>query len=381
VLTGLFAEPRRATAFDSADRPAFLDLVWSPDGETLAFVQVVGSEKPALVMVNRENTVKATLAADLNWAGMPLDFSPEGDRVIYAVNNPEGADGGGADPVRQRIDVYRIEPADDAQPELLGSFTIAGGWGGGSTFPTEARYYEETGFLGNRPVLSLTPFGLAHSINCLGEGVAVLNPETGEDAVLDEAIRRAQVSPDRRRVLGIRDGELVVLDLETVERTAIPSSDEPDQVAWGAAGSGFVFYSTRVEQPEPLDLAADEAEALAATGLLPADAPLPRYGVSIHRVDLDTGDDLEVYAHDAWAVGRMIAAPDGRALLFSQIPNLDVWATALADGTLAPADAAASFAWLPVRFYRLDLEQISIDQLSPDLRPAALNHAAYAPPE
>ena len=276
-------------------------------------------------MVNREHGQGD--AADLNWAGMP-PTSARRVTAIYAVNNPRARTAAGIPSASASTSTALSQPT--MLSRVVGKLHHRGRlWRRYHLRPSLLLRGDR--LLGNRLVLSLTPFGLAHSINCLGEGVAVLNPETGEDAVLDEAIRRAQVSPDRRRVLGIRDGELVVLDLETGERTAIPTSDEPDQVAWGAAGSGFVFYSTRVEQPEPLDLAADEAEALAATGLLPADAPLPRYGVSIHRVDLDTGDDLEVYAHDAWAVGRMIAAPDGRALLFSQIPNLDVsrrWPTA-----------------------------------------------------
>ncbi len=351
------------------------DLVWSPDGEVLVFADY-GWPTQLLASVPA-GSPPFVLVENLRASGMPVSFLADG-RVVYAEQTEEVRDTGELyGPV---FKLNAIEPRPDAEPEQIGTFIFAPGCGGGSMYPADWRYWDEAGFQGNDTVLAVTEYGIVHNGDCLGRGIALAGVNTGEDVILDSAIHRAAVAPDGSRVLGIRGDALGIIDLATGALTTLATIAVPDQVAWGAPGSGVIFYSVR--WPSEADLvSAEERDAVAAAlGMTPDSVTLPVWSASIHRYDLETGADEEIFIGGYFAIGRMIATPDGAGLIFSVIPNMWEWAAAIYTGELDPTGEAgiqAGRALLQTMLFYLDLESGVYGVIGTDQNQPALNTARW----
>jgi hypothetical protein len=85
---------------------------------------------------------------------------------------------------------------------------------------------------------------------------------------------------------------------------------------------------------------------------------IPGNEIAIHHINPANGDNQVIYQGDAYAVGRMTAAADGKILLFSQIANQEAWIKAIADRTLDVVNdynGDGQRALVPVSLYRLTL--------------------------
>ncbi len=362
-------EPQPVTG---AEDYSFFDLTWSPDGSALAYV-VGGATMPRLWVVDRANTTQTRLATDLNTVGLPLNWTADG-QVLYAVADPDAppqaAEDGG---LLQTVNVYRIPPELDAQPTRITSIGLGTMCGGGVLFPTEARYYEEAGFIGNRLILALTPYGLVHSTDCGGQGVALTDPATGETTVLDPTLSRAKLSPDGARLAGISEGRLVVFDLPSMTQRLIDTTSTPDQVAWGAADSNVIFYTTQEATGEQVPLTEDEMKAFMANSFFTENPPdMPLYRATIHRLSLNDASDETILTQDAFAIGRMAVSPEG-ALVFSVIPNLTDWARGVASGAISAEDPSLLFDAFQTELWQLDLGSGQAERLAQGLSQFALN--------
>jgi hypothetical protein len=262
-----------------------------------------------------------------------------------------------------------------------GTFKFGVGCGGGSPFSRDWRYTAETEGLGGfHLVLNVTPFGLVHSMDCGGSQTGLLNLQTGEDVLLGQ-LNRAAVSADRTKVAGITDltgdrtdEQLVVVDLQTRVSTPLATSDTPDQVAWAATGSGELFYSTRHMTDRTLPFDAGGMQRILS--VLGESTPINLWEVSLHRFDLENTTDTELYRTVAYAVGRMIPTPDGKDLIFSQIPNGEDWFRAIAEGTLdmsTPDWEIQSLNLVQVQLFRLPVAGGEAQLIGTDLNQAALN--------
>jgi hypothetical protein len=271
-----------------------------------------------------------------------------------------------------QMEVYSVEIIPGAIPQLIHIFQVETGCGGGVQFPTEARYYEEAGFMGNAMLFAVTPYGLIHSTSCIGIGLALLNLETGEDVVIADGLMRAKLSPDQTRVLGINEGQLMLLDLASLNSVTLTPSDFPDQVAWGAANQ--IFYSTVTDTGTQLALDENAAALLVQVMGYSDIPPVPIWRSTIHRVDTSTGEDVQIYSTEAaWGIGRLFAAPDGGTLFFSLIPNLDRWVQNLSAGGVDLTNFGAVFDALDVEFYQLNLADGSIQLIGEDMSRVTLN--------
>lgn len=357
------------------------DLVWSPDGHTLAFRAYYLGRDDVLLITDDVGSPPFPLVTDLQDSGLPFSFTPEG-KLLYAFQTQEvrQTDDGLYGPV---FELNAIDPVPGAVPEVIGTFIFAPGCGGGSHLPADWRYWDETGFQGNDTTLALTPYGIVHSGDCTGRGIALADLVSGEDVMLDPSIQRTKVSPDGAQVIGIRDGELVRVDLATGAVDVLPHDPAaiPDQVAWGAPDTDTIFYSVR--EPGPEKLVWDEADAQALGEAAGIDAEwmyLDFWMSEIHRVDLATQTDTLLHRMAGYAVGRIIATPDGAGLLFSVVPNMAEWVMAVLDGSLEAgtrANEPEALAYVWTQLYYLDLATGALSWLGEDVNMTALNTAVY----
>jgi len=340
---------------------------WSPDGAKLAYIISDDGWAQHLVVSDTAGGVFTLEAGPLE-AGFPPAWTPDGD-IIYIGQGEFPTDAN--DPYL--ASVKRIKPQADAQPVTIGKFAFAVGCGGGSPLPTDWQYWSEAGFGGANLTLAWTDYGLLHSTQCSGLGLALLDLNTGDDISLQgelpqsvndhgqSGIGRAALSPDGQQVAAVHwmyteTGpvyELVTVDLAARTVTTIPTAVEPDQVAWGPEGT--IFFSARAYVRDVLaDYSRDELAALKP--VIDPTIGLSGYEVSIHQVEPAAGSSQIVYSGDAYAIGRMALAADGQTLLFSQIPNLDGWVQAIVDGRLDPLAADADHrAYVPIALLILRL--------------------------
>ncbi len=359
----------------------FRDLAWSPDGTTLAFRARHLNHNDVLLITNEVGAPPFPLVPDLDDSHLPFSFTPEG-KLLYAYQTEEvrQTDDGLYGPV---FELNAIDPVPGAEPEIIGTFIYAPGCGGGSHLPADWRYWDEAGFEGNDTTLALTPYGIVHSGNCMGRGIALADPTTGDDVMLDAHIGRTKVSPDGSQIIGIRGGDLVLIDLATREVSVLPHDPNayPDQVAWGAPGTHTIFYSVR--EPGEEKLVWDDADAQTlgeAIGISADWMYLDFWLSSIHQIDLATQTDTLLHRTSGFAVGRMIATPDGAGLLFSVVPNMSDWVMAVLNGSLESGSWAYEpeiLAYVLTELHYLDLATGAVTLLGEDVNMTTLNEALY----
>ncbi len=308
-----------------------------------------------------------------------MQFAPDSSQLLFVKDDPNSSPG-----PDYKMDFFTYDLVPGATPVQAGAFNFGVGCGGGSPYPRDWRYTAETEGLGGfHLVLEATPFGLVHSMDCGGSQTGLLNLQTGEDTVLGQ-LNRAAVSADRTKVAGITDltgdrtnERLVVVDLQTLASTQLATADDaPDQVAWGATGSNELFYSARHMTDRTMQFDAEELQRIMS--VLGENTPINLWQISIHRFDLANNADTELYRTDAYAVGRMIPTPDGKDLIFSQIPNDEDWFRAIAEGKLDMSDPVRydqSVNLVPVQLFRLPVSGGEAGLIGADLNHAALNTA------
>ena len=374
-LYGFSNQPQQITDGTAKDLSS---LVWSSDGTYLAFIARDENYNPNLMLYDRANGSLIQVASDIA-DGFPVQFTTDSSQLVFVKDDPNSTPG-----PDYRMDFFTYDLVPGATPVQAGSFKFGVGCGGGSPFPQDWRFTAETGGLGGfHLVLDVTPFGLVHSMDCGGSQTGLLNLQTGEDTAVGQ-LNRAAVSADRTKVAGITDltgdrtqERLVVVDLQTLGSSQLATAETPDQVAWGSTGSNELFYSARRTTDQPM--AFDAAGLQRIMAVLGENTPVNLWEVSIHRFDLTTNTDTELYRTEAYAVGRMIPTPNGQNLIFSQVPNAEDWFRAIAEGRLdmsAPDWDRQSLNLVQVQLFSLPVSGGEARLIGTDLNQVALNTAA-----
>jgi hypothetical protein len=366
------------TVFGLGDAPLVIDtianrgisnLTWSPDGNLLAYT-LNDEQFQAHVYVADVTTGAAPIMLNTGplVSEFPITFSAD-SQLIYIAQS-EAVD----DPTTPyQADVKRIAPLADAQPETLATFGYQVGCGSSEFAPPSWKYWEEAGYAGSALVVKMTDFGLLHSANCYGFGLAMLNLQTSENTLIDSQfmftdgkltegpLGRVALSPDGKTAAAVRSFftgtevglprtySLALIDLATLTITDVPTVSQPDQLTWSKDGS-TLFYSV---QENPVNIAANlTPEQLATVAPIVGyenDGQTVRvltYTASIHQLNPATGENTLVYSADAYAIGRMAAAPDGQHLIASHVASPESWMAAL---------GSQQSALVPVTLYKIPL--------------------------
>lgn len=345
-----------------AEGRLFDNLVWSPDGQHLVF-----TASSRLMLTDRGGAAPSSLAEDVYT--LPATFASDSSRVIYAGSPGAQVESNTGLPT-YALDVYSQPVSPGAAREVIGQIHFGTGCGGGSPFPMDTVYNIEAGFGGSDMTFVNTDSGLLHSHNCAGRGLSLLNLDTGESTDLGGGLQGASVSPDRTQVAALEGGTIVAIDLASRARRTHSAQSTPDQIGWGA-DNNTLYYSVRALLGQSLPISEQEAQAVASfTGR--AD-PIPQYTVSIRRVDLNSGQETEIYSGPGWAVGQMFAS--NGSLYFSLVPNGEVWVETVASGTLdlsTPDGAIKELATVAVTMLRVPVNGGAALEIAQDIGQAAL---------
>jgi len=354
----------------SPENVGLTSIVWSPDGSQIAYLLTQPDYSYKLMTVSAAagaTPVAQNTATPVS--GFPITYTPEGQIVFITEGQTP------SDSFVMMVQANLLNPQTGEQ-QMVGTFGFGVGCGGGSMSPADWQLWTETGFGGSPLVLSWTRYGLLHSTTCGGSGLALLNISTGTDIPLGNDpitansdpslgyLMRAVVSPDGERAATIRHQyqeprpiqTLVLIDLASGAQTDVVTTAYPEQLAWGADGT--LFYSI-MEAAGELDsaLTPDQAQKFEQIQGFPA-SQLLVYSVGIRQVNPATGEDRLLYSTAASAIGRMALAADGQTLVFSQIPNLNLWGAGIADGTLDIANdfsGSTQRATVPITLYTTPL--------------------------
>jgi hypothetical protein len=369
----------------------FNSLAWSPDGQTLAYILQDDNFEPRLMIAPAGGGDGVLLSgAGRIETGFPVSWTPDG-QILYAESTFD-PDNPPTSP-EYFVKINTISPTvAGAAPTTLGTIPFGVGCGGGSPLPADWQYWNEVGgFGGGYLTLQYTDYGILHSINCGGAGVALLiNGQSryltnvlAENGIVqpEPYVGRLALSPDGRYVAAVQTNytesnaveQLVIIDLELATVTPQTTAAPPEQLAWGLDTA--LYYSTRTPN-EGVDLiAALSPEARAQVEQVTGGGTgftVGTWTVAIHRYDPATGADEQIYSADAYQIGRIRTTnTDPGALYFSEIPNLNAWVDALASGTFDPASdptGELQRAFVPVMLFRLDLATGETDLKGEDLR-------------
>ena len=349
----------------------FLNLAWNPGATKLAYISYDEQFETHISVTDATGSDPIVLNTGKLEAGFPVSWTPDGQVLFVASGDPSDMS------KPYQVNLERIAAEAGAAPEMIGTFVMGVGCGGGSIFPGDWLYSEEAGFGGDSLILQYTDYGVLHSTVCSGGGMALFAPQGGQDTPLagdnvlqttpnqpQQQVGRATLSSDGKTLAAIRTTyaeptlkrELVLIDLSTRIITEVKTAAVPEQIAWQADGS--LFYSTQTQKGNLTANLTAEQKANVEKVFGSADMEVPSNEVTIHKLNPTSGDDQVIYTAAAYAIGRMAVTKDGQALVFSQIANMDKWIAGMGDGTLDvlnDTNNTAQRAVVPVSVNRLPL--------------------------
>lgn len=366
----VLTETTTLSAFAPEFGPALYELAWSPDGRRLIYG--VRGEGDGYVLYRTDVAgSEPVLLTDDAEISFPVTFSPTGTQVYYArPGNPTAV----MEDNQVPVNIFVQDLTADTEAELVGTIGFGVGCGGGSPFPGDAVYDWEAGFMGNGTTFAMTPYGLVYTTACTGDGLALLDLQTGISTPLGDQLGRAVLSPNGERLVAVEanGNVLTVVDLATLSLTPLGTVADPDQVAWG--GDDVIFYSTRTDTGIPVPGSESETFGAAANVV----GGVPTFDLSIHRVDLTQTTDAEIWAGSGWVVSRLYGTADGNALFFNLIPSGEAWVQAISSGTLTAQNDGVALAYPDL--FRIDLTTGAATQLAENLVMPTFNTAAFAAP-
>ncbi|NDJ75634.1 MAG: hypothetical protein GYB65_05195 [Chloroflexi bacterium] len=354
---------------------------WTPDGSQFLFTALNLNEiaAPYVMLSNGPNTEAAPVAGDVMTA-FPFAFTASGELVYTArTGQMVAAEGPGG----EMINVMQLALNPVGTPELIGSFVWGVGCGGGGNIPAMWRLSSEwqAGPGGSPMILAVTPYGIVHSTNCGGRGVALFDFATTTDTVIDAELGWVAVSPDGEQLAGVRvhydtDGtatrELVLVNLSNLVSTVQPTPGMPQVVTWSAAPDSTNLYFTVVEETARFPADAEQQQRMSEALDYMEPTTLPINTVTVYQQNIVTTETIPVHQIEAYAIGRLHVLSDESGLVFSVIPSLDTWGNLVLTGGIDPWDSEMGLSVTLVELHHLNLADGSVSLLGTDLNQSVI---------
>jgi hypothetical protein len=277
----------------------------SSDGLQLAYIEA-GSQ---IYTVSTSDPGAPNLLSDTVAAGYPPAWAP--DQAALAFLTPAEDD-------EDTLDIQLLFP--DGSQESAGTVPYEGGCESESAYAVDHLYWQETGLEGNGLTFEWLPGNrFLLSDDCDGLGLSIFSMEDDNLSSLGENLRRAQLSPDKSRIVAIEDEVVVLVDLSTGESRPLTTSLAPDQVGWDVTGTQ-IYYSNVFEGETLLweDESTEDA-ALEYLGIFPFESRLNT--ITLFQVDTVSGIEAQLWQGTGFAIGQMRGMPDGSGLLFTLVPS------------------------------------------------------------
>jgi hypothetical protein len=379
-LYGLEDEPIQIT-HDASDLTRILwssggtihDLVWSPDGTWLAFVP---SDN-----ILRLYGLGSGQITDLDiriLQQVPMNFDASGHYLLYPVVGDE-VEGENIWTVYE-INIERVPLDANAVSEQIATVGVMRGvHGGGPINPAEWIYLTEMGGLwrpGDR-ILVETAFGLLSSSDDFDQDGIRLHVAIEGAGVGLTPIFNAVISSDRTQIATVDDENITLIHLATQEESVLETEHTPEMVAWGA--NEDIFYTSVNYGPDFRDEMTDEEREilLEQNDYILDMGSLTSNIAAIHRIDIASGLEETIYQTEAYGIGRLMPAPNGREVFFTTIPNIDTWLDMILNGELAGCDFECQLQLFQPSLYRLDLENGEAELIGTGLYKTTINFPVY----
>ncbi len=378
-LYGFGSKPQRTTISN------VVDMAWSPDGTSLAILS--GNPMTLQLLDATDMSVRQLNADFYDYPRFPISFSQDGTRLIYAAN-------GGMNDSRSPgywlgywAEVFSLELKVDALPEEIGYVDYDNSTNGEMPFAADLMYWSESnrdqGYGADQPgfdrFLLETPFGILHTRGIWGGGVVNLfkyGSERKDTIDLPGHPEHVVASPDRTHIVGVSDeGTIVRINLQTLESESFSTEYFSQLLAW--SGDENVYYVTRNHRKNLLDTLSDSQQNIFRQSY-PYITKVPMYDVQIRVLNLEDGKSKLLYDADAYAIGRLMLSPDGKAIFFTQIPNMRSWIENLFRFP-QPIDEFDSHYYKMGKptLYKLSLDTSRVETIGTGFYRAVINFPAY----
>lgn len=296
----------------SADRSR-RGLKFSSDGQYLAYIEpdfINGGERLEVGTINAPRiTISPELVPDF-----PATWSPNTTTLAFLTPS-EDEDG-------EFLNVYTSTLTDVDNQPLLGQIPYIDDCDEQNTpYVSERLYWRETGVGGNSFTFEWLPDDrFLFTMRCDGNGLAIWNPSDNSVEVLGENLRRATLAADRTQLAAIDENRGVhLVNLQTGTLTPLVLDFPADQVALSMDGRKLYYTNLFPSEDLVIDDPSVETTTTAVLGTFPYESR--QNTVSILEFNLAMGDSTTVWQGQAFAVGRMVPAPNNAGVLFSLIPS------------------------------------------------------------
>ncbi len=274
------------------------DFVFSPDGSRLVYHDL--ATRNLMVLVSGAES--SQILVEGNTSGFPTVFDESGDSIYYIGYETTPTDS------EFYVDytIYQVG-LDGGESTPVATFTYEVGCGGGTNDPADIVYTfaNSAGFLGNNQYFARIDGGFLYTIQCGGIGVGIVT-DNGESHILDDQLRRIQLSPDGSKLAGIREDSVVVYDLSD-ESIVIDYEANADQLGW-ATDDTIVF--SRLDECSTIEVSAEQAEAL-GQGSMMFESRFCE--ISVNTLDISTDEAIEFtkFNGSGYGVGSIQPVGDG----------------------------------------------------------------------
>jgi hypothetical protein len=335
VYVGTLADlPGKPITQGAASGRSYRSPALSPDGALIAYVD---PNQGALWLARVSDGAAQQVASDVV-DGYPLAWKADGSQLAYMAQ------------VADRLQLRAVQLPELSLRDLGETLAMRADCPLTSDDPSDRLYWSETGAEGNAALMAWSGETLYYSLRC-GIGVAQLS--AGKSSVLNTDLRRAQLSPDGRALLGVLPVEngtaLVRLNLQTGALDRIETPLPVEQLAWRPDGRGFFFASAELKATATVS-EGDPARGLALFGAFPL--RVKTYALKLWAVDLRTGVLTELFEGEGRAIGRIAPSPDGSGVLFSVVQSAqrlaDAFVNNVSQGELRREAPVVQLYWLPL---------------------------------
>lgn len=276
----------------------FTGFVFSPDGSRLIYHDTVTRN----LMMVKSGDEASTILVEGNTSGYLIAFDETGDNLYYMGFETTPTDS------EFYVDytIYQVG-LDGGESTPVTTFTYEVGCGGGTNDPAEIVYTvaNSAGFLGNNQYFARIDGGFLYTIQCGGIGMGIVN-DAGESHILDEQLRRVQLSPDGSKLAGIREDSVIVYNLSD-ESILVEYEANADQLGW--ANDNTVVFS-RLDECSTIEVSAEQAEAL-GQGSMMFESRFCE--ISVNTLDISTDEAIEFtkFNGSGYGVGSIQPVGDG----------------------------------------------------------------------
>lgn len=317
IFIGEYSDLPGYSITSSADRLR-RGLKFSSDGQYLAYIEpdfINGGER---LEVGTIDAPRMTISPEIV-TEFPATWSPNTTTLAFLTATDDEIDEDGT----RLLEIHTATLEDRDNQPVIGQIPFVDDCEEQTTsYVSQKLYWQETGTNGNMFIFEWLPDDrFLFTMHCDGTGLAIWSPSDNSVETLGEDLRRPALTHDRTQLAAMDQNRGVqTINLQTGTLTPLTLDFPADQIAWSSDGRKL-YYTNLFPTDDSLAINDPSLETVATDVLGTFPYESRQNTVSILEFNLATGATTTVWQGQAFAVGRMIAAPNNAGVLFSLIPS------------------------------------------------------------